>query len=156
MSQARLRCCTECLPDMLQTPPFWRCRPINKSKPPSFFCRTCSQSCCRRTPCNHCASSRARKCHSHRLPCTGCGSDRARSTTAAAAFLAHAASPLVTTSQRQMPFLAAAVLAEVALPPVLGATTLIGLAAAPPVLAEAHSRPRQRRQHAPNTPKHAK
>ena len=34
---------------------------------------------------------------------------------------------------------AAAVLAEVALPPVLGATTLVGLAAAPPVLAEAHS-----------------
>ena len=118
-------------------------------------CRTCSQSCCRRTPCNHCASSRARKCHFHRLPCTGCGSDRARSTTAAAALLAHAASPLVMTTADAF---AAAVLAEVALPPVLGATTLVGLAAAPPVLAEAQSRPRQTRRTRrtrPNTQKHA-
>ena len=51
---------------------------------------------------------------------------------------------------------AAAVLAEVALPPVLGATTLVGLAAAPPVLAEAQSRPRQGTPNTPNTPKHAK
>ena len=118
-------------------------------------CRTCSQISCRRTPCNHCASSRARKCHFHRLPCTGCGSDRARSTTAAAALLAHAASPLVMTTADAF---AAAVLAEVALPPVLGATTLVGLAAAPPVLAEAQSRPRQRRRTRrtrPNTQKHA-
>ena len=90
----------------------------------------------------------------HRLPCTGCGSDRARSTTAAAALLAHAASPLVMTTADAF---AAAVLAEVALPPVLGATTLVGLAAAPPVLAEAQSRPRQRRRTRrtrPNTQNH--
>eukprot|EP00964_Phaeocystis_antarctica_P096143 scaffold62502_cov60-Phaeocystis_antarctica.AAC.1 len=36
VSQAR-RCSALSASRMLQPPPFWRCRPINKSKPPELF-----------------------------------------------------------------------------------------------------------------------
>ena len=115
-------------------------------------CRTCSQmllpphslQSLRRLP----RSQMLLRAHSlHWLRLRPCSQHRCRRRTPC--------TPLVTTTADAF---AAAVLAEVALPPVLayaGATALIGLAAAPPVLAEAHSRPhqtRRTRRTRPNTP----